>query len=168
MTEPVRIALVVARARNGVIGREGGLPWRMRSDLKWFKEVTMGKPVIMGRKTYESIGKALPGRTNIVVTRSTNFTAPDALIAASVDAAIETARRHADEICIIGGGTIYEQTLALADKIYLTTIEADIEGDTKFPDLDQTAWEIAPAGTITRSDRDDHDARLEVWTRKNP
>jgi len=164
------IALVVARAQNGVIGRDGDLPWRMKSDLAWFKKVTLGKPVIMGRKTYESIGKALPGRANIVITRSNDFKPTDALVVESIGAAIMAARKEvidegATEICIIGGGTIYEQTLTLADKLYLTTVEADVDGDTYFPPLAPNEWDIEAAGRIKQSTNNDHNARLEIWTR---
>ncbi|MEM1381501.1 MAG: dihydrofolate reductase [Pseudomonadota bacterium] len=166
------IALVVARAQNGIIGKDGDLPWKMRSDLKWFKSVTIGKPVIMGRKTYESIGKALPERTNIVITRSNDFRPTDALVCESIGAAMMAARKdildnEADEICIIGGGTIYEQTFRLADKLYLTTIEADVDGDTSFPPLDEAEWDIELSKRIKPSERDDYPARLEIWTRRD-
>lgn len=166
------IALVVARAENGIIGRDGDLPWRMRGDLKWFKDITIGKPVIMGRKTYESIGKALPRRTNIVVTRTEDFAPPDALVCESVAAAIMAARKDvvdlgAPEICIIGGGNIYSQTLKLADKLYMTVIEADVEGDTSFPELSPGDWDIEPVKRIKKSPHNDHDARIEIWHRAN-
>lgn len=142
----MRVCLVVARARNGVIGNAGALPWRMPSDLRFFKALTMGKPVVMGRKTFESIGKPLPGRPNIVVTRQEDY-APDgvevvATLARAMDLANDFAyARGVDEIMIIGGGEIYDQSLALADRIYLTEIAIDVEGDTRFPDLDQQIWE---------------------------
>ncbi|MEM9838855.1 MAG: dihydrofolate reductase [Pseudomonadota bacterium] len=165
------IALVVARAQNGVIGRDGDLPWRMRADLKWFKGITLGKPIIMGRRTYESIGKALPGRTNIVITRSDDFKPADALVCESIGAAIMAGRKDvvdlgAPEICIIGGGKVYEQTLKLADKLYLTVIEADVEGDTSFPDLDTDDWDIEVVKRIKQSQHNEHNARIEVWTRR--
>ena len=164
------IALVVARAQNGIFGKDGDLPWRMKSDLAWFKKVTLGKPVIMGRKTYESIGKALPGRANIVITKNDHFRPSDALVCESIGAALMAGRKEvideeAKEICIIGGGTIYEQTLKLADKLYVTTIEADVDGDTRFPPLDPEGWDIEVAGRIKPSANNDHPARLEIWTR---
>lgn len=166
------VALVVARAENGIIGQNGDLPWRMKSDLAWFKKITMGKPVIMGRKTYESIGKALPGRANIVITRSEDFRPSDALVCESIGAALMAARKElidegGDEICVIGGGTIYEQMLKLADKLYLTTIEADVDGDISFPTLNVEDWDIEETGRIKQSANNDHPARLEIWTRSD-
>lgn len=164
------IALVIARSENGTIGRDGALPWRMKSDLKWFKDVTMGKPVVMGRKTYESIGKALPGRQNIVVTRNESFVPEDALTCDSIRSALMAARKDlkdtgASEICIIGGGTIYAQTLPLADRLYLTTIEERIDGDVRFAEPDPAAWQVKPVRRIRKSTKDDYDARLEIWER---
>jgi len=140
-----RIALVVAVAENGVIGSAGGLPWRLSSDLKYFKEITMGKPIIMGRKTFQSIGRPLPGRRNIVVSRQRGFAHDGVTVTTDVEAALEVARSDAQangvcEICIIGGGEIYRQTLDLADRIYLTQVHMNVEGDTHFPDLDGKRW----------------------------
>ena len=139
-----RIALVVAVSRNGVIGRDGGLPWHISSDLKRFKAVTMGKPVIMGRKTWESLPKRpLPGRANIVVTRQANYAADGAIVAADVAAAISAAG-DVEEIAIIGGGEIYRVVFPRADRIYLTEVDMDVMGDTHFPRLAPGEWhEIA-------------------------
>jgi dihydrofolate reductase len=135
-----RIALVVAVARNGVIGRDGRLPWRVPGELKRFKELTMGKPVIMGRKTWESLpNKPLPGRHNIVVTRQADYKAPGADVAGSVAEALEVTG-DAPEICIIGGAEIYERSLPLASRIYLSEIPLEPEGDAHFPRLDMAAW----------------------------
>ena len=155
---PHRIAIVLfaAVADNGVIGRDNGLPFRQSSDLKRFKSITMGKPVLMGRKTYQSIGKPLPGRTNIVVSRDPGF-APDGIIVArSVDAALAAARadaqeRGAGEIVVIGGTDLFVQTMPLADRMEITHVHARPEGDTYFPPIDATRWhEVArsdhPAG----------------------
>ena len=132
-------------ARNRTIGRDGNLPWPLSADLRHFKSVTMGKPVIMGRKTYESIGRPLPGRTNIVVTRSTNFASTGILISNKWTSAIalgnEIAREDSiDEIMVIGGGEIYALAMPYARRIYLTEVQADIDGDTMFPELDLTIW----------------------------
>ena len=132
-------------ARNRTIGRNGNLPWRLSADLRHFKSVTMGKPVIMGRKTYESIGRPLPGRTNIVVTRSTNFASTGILTSNKWTSAIalgnEIAREDSiDEIMVIGGGEIYALAMPYARRIYLTEVQADIDGDTMFPELDLTIW----------------------------
>jgi dihydrofolate reductase len=141
-----RIALVVAVAKNGVIGRGGKLPWRLRSDMAWFKAITMGKPVIMGRKTWESLPrKPLPGRDNIVVTRQPAYVAEGARVVRDIDAAISAAQElarssNADEIAVIGGGEIYAQTLPMADRIYLTEVDLEPVGDTCFPALAPSAW----------------------------
>ena len=132
-------------ARNRVIGRNGKLPWRLPAELQYFKAVTMGKPIIMGRKTFDSIGRPLPGRTNIVVTRRADFSVEGIVTAADLSAAIalgEAAAREndVDEIMVIGGGEIYAQSLPRADRIYLTEVQAEIDGDTVFPALDPTVW----------------------------
>ncbi len=136
------ISFVVAVSRNGVIGRDGGLPWHISSDLKRFKAITMGKPVIMGRKTWESLPKKpLPGRCNIVVTRQADFAADGAVVVGDVDAALAVAAMEAPaEICVIGGGDIYRQLLPQANRIYLTEVQADVEGDTHFPPLPASTW----------------------------
>lgn len=146
-----RIALVVAVAENGVIGDRGALPWRIADDLKWFKAVTIGKPVVMGRKTYQSIGKALPGRRNIVVTRDSAFRADGVERASSLDDALRLALAAAsdlgaDEIAVIGGADIYAQALPFADRIYLTRVAARPEGDTHLPALDPAAWRTTDRG----------------------
>ncbi|MGD1879348.1 MAG: dihydrofolate reductase [Kiloniellaceae bacterium] len=142
----VPIALIVARADNGVIGRAGGLPWHLSGDLKFFKAQTLGKPVVMGRKTYQSIGKPLPGRPNLVVTRDGAFRAEGVEVFATVEAALARAQAlaaesGADEVMVIGGGQIYDLTLPLADRVYLTEVHAAPDGDTRFPDLDPAVWQ---------------------------
>jgi dihydrofolate reductase len=137
---------VVAVAENGVIGRDGALPWRLKSDMAHFRALTMGKPVVMGRKTYQSLQKKpLPGRTNIVVTRDISFTAPGALVATSLAAALDAARgdalrRSADGIMIIGGAEIFNATLPLTDRVELTRVHASPQGDTHFADLASSDW----------------------------
>jgi dihydrofolate reductase len=141
----VRISLIAAVARNGVIGRDGGLPWRIPADLRFFKETTMGKPIVMGRKTLESIGRALPGRQNIVVTRSAGFAADGVTVADSLDAAIAAAG-DADEVMVIGGAEIYALAFARAQRLFLTEVDAAPEGDAHFPEFDRAAWrEVARA-----------------------
>jgi dihydrofolate reductase len=136
-----RIALVVAVSRNGVIGRDGGLPWHISSDLKRFKAITLGKPVIMGRKTWESLPKRpLPGRQNIVITRQSQYIADGAVVVADVDAALRAAG-NAEEIAIIGGGEIYAMIFRRADRIYLTEVGMDVSGDTFFPDIKPADWQ---------------------------
>ncbi|MBO6784027.1 MAG: type 3 dihydrofolate reductase [Alphaproteobacteria bacterium] len=143
------LTLIVAVADNGVIGRDGGLPWRLPGDLAHFKATTMGKPIVMGRKTWESLGRPLPGRDNIVVTRDPAYVADGAAVAADLDAALAAAG-DAGEVMIIGGAEIYALALPRADRIHLTRVHASPEGDTHFPDLDLDRWrEVA---------REDHDA----------
>lgn len=149
------VSLVVAAAVNGVIGRDNRMPWHLPEDLAHFKRLTLGHPIVMGRKTHESIvamlGKPLPGRTNIVVTRQAGFGASGCIVASSLDAALAAAN-EAEEIFVIGGAEIYRLALERADRVYLTRIDAAFEGDAKFPELDRAAWrEVAredhpPAG----------------------
>jgi len=147
----VRLALIAAVARNGVIGRDGELPWRISADLRFFKTTTMGKPMIMGRRTFDSIGKALPGRANIVVTRSADFTADDVEVAADLDQALAiAAATGAEEVMAIGGGEIYAAALPRADRLYLTEVHIDAEGDVHFPTFDRAQWREVS--------RDDHAA----------
>lgn len=134
-----RRSLVVAVARNRVIGRANALPWRLPDDLAYFKRVTLGHPVVMGRRTYESIGKPLPGRRNIVVTRQADFEAPGCVVVHSLDEAWQAAA-DADEVCVIGGTTLFEETLPVADVLHLTEVEAEVDGDTYFPPFDRGAW----------------------------
>ncbi len=135
----MRVSLIVAMAENRVIGRENTLPWRLPNDLRHFRKITMGHPIIMGRKNYESIGKPLPGRTNIVVTRSSDYAAPGCTVVHSVDDAFSAANNDA-EIFVIGGAELYAQTLQRAQRIYLTQIHADVPGDTRFPLFEQSEW----------------------------
>ena len=135
----MRRALVLARSRNGVIGRDNKLPWRLPADLAFFKRVTMGHPVIMGRRTHESIGKPLPGRLNIVVSANRGYQAPGCTVVHSMDEAYRAAG-GADEVAIIGGSAIFEAALPTVDVIYLTEVDAEVEGDVFFPPFDRTAW----------------------------
>jgi dihydrofolate reductase len=144
MDKPI-ISLIVARARDGAIGKHGQLPWHLSEDLKHFKRLTVGKPVIMGRKTYESIGKPLPGRHNIVVTRNAVWQAEGVTIVPNLAEAVAAAgldpKVRAAEIMIIGGGDIYAQSLVFADRIYLTEVDVDVPGaDAHFPSLDGAQW----------------------------
>jgi dihydrofolate reductase len=137
----MRVSLIVAVARNGVIGREGDLPWRLPGDMKWFKERTMGHHVLMGRRTWDSFPGPLPGRVNIVITRGEPELPEGVRRAGSLEAALKIARAAGDgEVFIAGGAQIYAAALPLADRIYLTRVEAEVEGDTKFPEVDLSAW----------------------------
>ena len=146
-----RLAMVAARARNGVIGLDNRLPWHLPEDLAHFKRVTLGKPVIMGRKTFESIGRPLPGRTNIVVTSNPDWQADGVTVVLSLDAALEAAgETGADEAMLIGGAELYRQALSRTDEIFLTEIDADYPGDAHFPSLDPAVWQPAESETLRR------------------
>jgi dihydrofolate reductase len=141
----IALVLVAAVADNGVIGQRGALPWRLKSEMARFRRVTMGKPVVMGRKTYLSIGKPLVGRTNIVVSRDKTFASPGLLVAPKIEAALTVARgdalrRGVDEIAVIGGADVYAQTLPCADRLVITRVHLQPEGDTKFPAIDSHVW----------------------------
>jgi dihydrofolate reductase len=129
----------VAIARNGVIGSQGKLPWHIPEDLQRFRALTMGHHIIMGRRTYQSIGRLLPGRTSVIVTRNPGFSVPGAVMAASVEQAI-TQCAGDEEVFVIGGAEIYRAALPAADRIYLTDIKSDVKGDTRFPDFDRGGW----------------------------
>jgi dihydrofolate reductase len=145
------ISYVVAVSKNGVIGREGGLPWHISSDLKRFKEITMGKPVVMGRKTWESLPRRpLPGRRNIVITRSRDFAADGAEVAATPEEALRLCG-DVPEVAVIGGGEIYRLFWPLVDRLYLTEVDLEVAGDTHFPAVSPAEWrevgrEIHPRG----------------------
>jgi dihydrofolate reductase len=140
------VVFIVAVAENGVIGAKGAIPWRLKSDMQRLKALTLGKPVVMGRKTFVSIGRPLPGRTNIVITRDTNFRATGAVVTTSFDAARAIAtgdalRRLVTEIAVIGGAEIYAQWMGIADRLEITEVHARPEGDTRFPAIDPGDWE---------------------------
>jgi dihydrofolate reductase len=167
------IAIYVAIAENGVIGREGGLPWRLSSDLKRFKADTMGKPIVMGRKTWESFPRRpLPGRLNIVVTRDPAYRAEGAETVPSFDDAIALARARgrcmpgADEICVIGGGEIYRQAMPLADRLHVTHVLAKIDGDTLFPAIDPHVWRSVRSIDVPAGEKDSHPTRYTVYERR--
>ena len=141
----MNILLIAAVAENGVIGRSNALPWRLKSDLQHFRALTMGKPVVMGRKTYLSIGKPLTGRTTIVVSRDRGFTAPGIVVAPSLDAALTAARgdalrRNADTVVVAGGAEIYAQAMPLATQLAITHVHKQIDGDAYFPSIDPNEW----------------------------
>ncbi len=147
------------------------MPWHMSDDLKWFKKNTIGKPIVMGRKTFQSIGRALPDRDNIVVTRQSDFCHQGVTVASDLEDAIAIAEafalhRKVQEICIIGGGEIYKQALPFASRIYLTEIDATIEGDVFFPTLNGNEWQREAKGIISKNNKNDYNARLSILTRK--
>jgi dihydrofolate reductase len=139
------ITLIAAVAENGVIGRDNGLPWRLKSDMVHFRAATMGKPVVMGRKTFLSIGKPLPGRTTIVVSRDHAFSAPGIVVAASLEAALavgrgDALRRGVDCVFVAGGGELYAQALPLAERLNITYVHRAVDGDAYFPAFDRSVW----------------------------
>jgi len=141
----MKLSLIVAVSRNGVIGIDNHLPWHLPEDLKYFKSVTMGKPLIMGRKTYDSIGRPLPGRTNIVITRDPSWKAQGVEVAQSLETELQLGHSAcevagAEEIMVIGGEQIYRMTLPAADRLYLTQVDAEVEGDAFFPEVDFSQW----------------------------
>lgn len=165
------LVIVVAVAENGVIGRKGGLPWRISSDLKHFKSVTMGKPVVMGRKTYESIGRPLPGRANVVLTRDRNWRADSVVAGHSLDEALrlandEAKKTGAAEIAIIGGSALFEETLPVAAKIELSEVHARPEGDVFFPHFDRSAWRETRREGPIQGEKDDHPYSIVTLERK--
>ena len=152
------VSLIAAASENNVIGRDGGLPWHLPDDLQFFKRKTTGHPIIMGRKTFESFGaKPLPDRDNIIITRDRHYKAEGCTISPSLDEAILLAQRSgsSEEIFIIGGGEIYTQAMAIADRIYLTRVHIDIEGDVFFPEIDETVWEEVGREEHKADDRHD-------------
>lgn len=169
---PVQLALgPVARARNGVIGRDGGLPWRISSDLKLFKEITLGKPVIMGRKTWDSLPKKpLPGRMNIVLSRDGSFEPKGALVTEDWLEALDIAREQAEEdgageICVIGGAALFALALPRARRMYLTEVDAEAEGDVAFPPFDESQWREVRREVHAAGPGDDHGFTFRVLER---
>ena len=166
------LALVVARARNGVIGKDGALPWRLKSDMAWFKANTLGKPVIMGRKTWDSLPlKPLPGRTNIVLTRDGSFEPKNAVAFEDFSEAVQTAREQAEEdgaaeVCVIGGTALFDLALPKAKRLYLTEVEAEPEGDAFFPAFDESAWTEVHREAHAASEKDDHPFVFRILERK--
>jgi dihydrofolate reductase len=166
----------VAASQNNIIGRGGDLPWRLPADLAHFKRLTMGGAILMGRKTYDSIGRPLPGRKSIVLTRDTSWRAihDEVLVADSLDMAIEVAIalaaqaevENADEVFVIGGGEIYRLALPQADRVYLTRVHTTVEGDATFPALDLTEWRLASSEDHPADDRNEHACTFEVWERQ--
>ena len=160
-------SLVVAVSRNGVIGRDNKLPWKLPDDLAYFKRVTMGKPVVMGRKTWESIGRPLPGRLNVVVTHDPRYQAPGAVVVNSLEAAWKAAG-DAGEVAVIGGSRIFEETLPIADRIHLTEVDAEVEGDVYFPEFDRRAWSEREVERHPADDRHQYPYRIVVLERRAP
>ena len=161
------VSLVVAMARNQVIGRDNALPWRLPTDLKHFKAVTLGKPILMGRKTFESIGKPLPGRANLVLTRDRGWMAAGVLVVHSPDEALERAR-NAPELACIGGAEVFRLLMPLATRMHLTRIDADIAGDTVFPPIDIAEWVEVDSRRFAADERNAFDMTFVTLERAQP
>lgn len=159
------IGLIAAMDRNRLIGAGGMLPWHLPADLKWFRRCTVGKPVIMGRRTWESIGgRALPERPNIVLTTHADFEAPGATVVAGLEAALAAAGEH-EEVMVIGGAVLFDTTIHLADRLYLTVVDAEFEGDTWFPVFDTTEWQEVFREDHAADERNPHDYTFLIWER---
>jgi len=156
--------MIVAMARNRVIGADGRIPWHLPNELQLFKRVTMGHHIIMGRKTFDSIGRLLPGRTTVIVTRQKDYAAPGAKVAHSLDEAVALCTGD-DEIFVIGGGELYRAALPLADRVYLTVVDAEPAGDTRMPELEAAQWRLVSTEQFGRDERHVHDYRFEVHDR---
>ena len=172
MTSPILAAGPIARARNGVIGREGTLPWRLKTDLANFRAVTMGKPVIMGRKTWESLPKKpLVGRTNIVLSRDGSFEPNGAVVCDNFAEAVSMAREQAaddgrDEFCVIGGASLFELALSRAKRIYLTDVDAEVEGDVILSPIDESQWTEVRCEAHPAGEGDEHPFKIRVLERR--
>lgn len=161
----MRLSIIAAMARNHVIGKNGKMPWRLPAELQYFKRMTMGKPIVMGRKTFEAIGRVLPGRQNIVLTRERDYQHPGVDVVYSIDEAIGAAA-DAQELMIIGGAQLYRQTLGRADRLYLTLIDAEIEGDTHFPEFNQDDWEAVEKTARPADEKNEYSLTFLVLHRK--
>jgi len=169
MKRDIPVALIAAVARNGAIGRDNGLPWRISGDLQFFRRTTLGKPVLMGRRTFESIGRPLPGRDNIVITRNPDWRADGVTCVPSLDDALAAAADSAladgaDEVMVIGGGQVYRQALPLAARLYLTEVDAEVEGDAFFPALGQE-WRETSRECYPASDKDEYNYCIVQYDR---
>lgn len=170
----MQIALIVAMARNRVIGKDNAMPWHLPEDLKYFKRCTLGKPVIMGRNTFESIGRPLPQRSNIIVSRSPGYRVEGASVVASIDAALALAAEQLravdsdkdSDVMIIGGAQIYAQTLPSAQRLYLTEVQAEPEGDAFFPEFERQAWREVAREDHAACDKNPYPYSFVVLERK--
>lgn len=162
----MRISIIVAASDNNVIGINNMLPWRLPTDLKYFKATTLGKPIVMGRKTFDSLGKPLPGRPNIVITRQTDFAPEGAYVVRSIEEGIEKARSFGgDELFITGGSQIFEQAWALVDRIYLTRVYAVVHGDAFFPHIDGGEFELVSDERHEPDEKNQYAFSFQVWER---
>ena len=161
------ISSIVAVAENGVIGSDNDIPWRLSTDLKYFKKKTTGHHIIMGRKSFLSIGKPLPNRTNVIVTRDPYFIANNCVVVHSIPEALEIVKSRGEtEAFITGGGMIYEQTMELVDRLYITEVNAQPEGDVYFPEIDFSQWKLMSEDPRQKGERDDHNFNFKIYERE--
>lgn len=161
-----KISAIVATDLNGIIGKDNKIPWNLPKDLKFFREKTRNSTVIMGRKTFDSIGKALPNRNNIIVTRNKNFTGKNVNVLHSIDRAIDVARELGDNIFIIGGGQIYQQSISYWDRIYWTKVNCEIDGDTEFPKINLSEWMLTKKENFHKDYKNNIDFSIFVYEKK--
>ena len=160
----MHLSLLVAASTNNAIGKEGKLLWHLPNDLKYFKNITWAMPVVMGRKTFESVNKPLPGRINIVITKKQGWYAENVWVAKDIDNALAlAAATNCKEIFIIGGGEIYKQTMGLANKIYITRVHAELEGDTFFPVIENKKWKLSRKDDFEKDEKHQYDYSFEIW-----
>ncbi len=160
------ISAIVAVAKNNVIGRNNDIPWYLPADLKYFKKTTLNHHIIMGRKSFDSIGRPLPKRTNIIVTRNPFFIASNCLVTNSVEEALQIAKDNGEtEVFIIGGAQIYERSKNLWDRLYLTEVDVDVEGDVHFPELDMNNWKLISEEAHQADDKNEHDYNFKIFER---
>ncbi|MDH5606364.1 MAG: dihydrofolate reductase [Anaerolineae bacterium] len=161
------LSLIAAVSRNGVIGYKGGIPWHISTDLKLFKRTTMGHYLIQGRKTYESIGRPLPGRRMVVVTRQPDFEAPGCKVVHSLEEALQLAENTGEiEVFIAGGASLYAEALPAADRMYLTQVDCDVEGDTFFPEFDLDIWQVVKQDDYPAGEKDEYPFSRQILERK--
>jgi dihydrofolate reductase len=156
----MKISLIVAMSANRVIGRDNKMPWHLSADLKHFRALTMNAPILMGRKTFESIGKPLDGRTNLILSKNSNYQPEGCFVFNSFETALNAAQNYGEELFIIGGATLYEMTLPLAQRLYLTDIEAEFEGDTFFPEMDFNEWNEVACECVSDDEKVDFTYRF--------
>lgn len=161
------VSLIVAASTNNVIGKNNELIWSLPSDMRFFKNTTWAMPVVMGRKTYESLGKPLPGRLNIVITRQENWKPENTVVVHSLEAAIEAAAlENYKEVFVIGGGEIFKEAMPIADKIYLTRVDAELEGDAFFPPIDRRQWTMVSEQSFPSDEKHAYAYQFQLWAKQ--
>ncbi|PWV49730.1 dihydrofolate reductase [Chitinophaga sp. S165] len=161
------LSIIVAASENNVIGINNHLPWHLPVDMKYFKDTTMGKPIVMGRKSFEELGRVLPGRPNIMITRQPEYAAEGLYVVPSLEAGIEKAKTFGtEEIFITGGGEIFKMALSIVDRLYLTRVHAEVTGDTYFPEFDPTGWKLVKNERHEKDEKHAYALTFQVWERE--